>query len=770
MSVNATRVYVDARCLQDPLYQFRGVGHHVSALLRNRPASAAKNCQAIGLVDPILPQLPNEYRQLFDSVSLCLNPSFPSSGSIFISPSPMTHDPRFMLRFVGHEHLLTAAIVHDFIPFDWPGYLTNVSDKIDYLSKLAWLKSSTLFLPNSHYTAKRLTEMLGVDGRKILVTGCSVRASLFEYARQPSAHFAGESRPYFLTVAGGDRRKNAETVVRAVRLLNTHLQNKVQLRIVGHYSPDYKANLEQLAYGTDDFLKFCPGVDDRVLVALYSRALATVVPSHIEGFSIPVVEAAICRCPVIASNCAAHLELISSREALFSSDSVEQLCERLSWIILDENFRERLISGQAPLPQEYHEEVVGSRFWNFIMERFENYFPLKAPSLARRAKPKVAMLSPFPPDQSGVARFTELTLHAARKWFDIDLFTNARRPLHLPEGVRDLGGINVHALLKTRYDSILSVIGNSHFHTPIFELFERYGGPCIMHDSRLTQIYFHRLGEQEFLKFACNLLGRPVSMDEVRLWLQDQELPSLFVEPVIERAEPLIVHTRAYRDLLHKRYGVSAQVATFPPNMWFEHEELGVPNRSTIRHTLEISDNTFLISSFGFLSRSKGVFACIAALDLLRSWNIPAELFLIGEPLGMDRSVQEVAANFGVSEHVHLTKEFVPPERYRNFMIASDAAIQLRTYGFGQPSAGLVDCISAGLPSVSGCSLADACDAPSYVFRIPDNISALLLAERLAEIYAAHLTRGDTEEERTSYCHQHSFEYYAERLTEIMNI
>jgi hypothetical protein len=200
MSANATRVYVDARCLQDPLYQFRGVGHHVSALLRNRATSAAKNCHAIGLIDPILPQLPNEYRQLFDSVRLCLNPSFPSSGSIFISPSPMTHDPRFVLRFVGHEHLLTAAIVHDFIPFDWPGYLTNVSDRIDYLSKLASLKNSTLFLPNSHYTAKRLTEMLGVDGSNILVTGCSVRASLFGYARQPNAHFAGESRPYFLTV------------------------------------------------------------------------------------------------------------------------------------------------------------------------------------------------------------------------------------------------------------------------------------------------------------------------------------------------------------------------------------------------------------------------------------------------------------------------------------------------------------------------------------------------------------------------------------------
>jgi glycosyltransferase involved in cell wall biosynthesis len=770
MSAKVTPVYVDARCLQDPLYQFRGVGHHVSALLRNRARTSAKNFRSIALIDANLPQLPEEYRRLFDTISVCLNPSFPSGGSIFIDPSPMTHDPRFTLRFSAQGHLLTAAIVHDFIPFDWPGYLTNVSDRIDYLSKLAWLKNSNLFLPNSHYTAKRLTEMLSVDVGNILVTGCSVRSTLFEYARQSRTSSVGEPRPYFLVVAGGDRRKNAETVVRAVRLLNPHLSNKVQLRIVGHYTLDYKSDLERLADGGEDFLEFWPGVDDSTLVALYSGALATIVPSHIEGFSIPVVEAAICHCPVIASNCAAHQELIKTQEALFSSDSVEQLTERLNWIILDPNFRERLISSQAPLPEKYHEDVVGRCFWNFIVERFENRFSPKAPSPRGRTKPKIALLSPFPPDQSGVARFTELTLEAARKWFDIDLFTNAPRPLHVPEGVRDLGPINVYALSKTRYESILSVIGNSHFHTPIFELFERYGGPCILHDSRLTQIYFHRLGEQEFLRFAAKLLGRSVGIDEVRVWLQDQQLPSLFVEPVIERAEPLIVHTRAYKELLHGRYGISAQVATFPPNMWFEQEELADSNRAAIRHKLEIADNTFVISSFGFLSRSKGIFACIAALDLLRSWKIPAELYLIGEPLNMDSAVQQVATNFGVLEHVHLTKEYVPTDRYRNFMIASDAAIQLRTYGFGQPSAGLVDCISAGLPSVSGCSLADACDAPSYVLRIPDNISALLLAERLAEIFEAHLTRSDTGEERASYCRQHSFEHYAERLTEILSL
>jgi glycosyltransferase involved in cell wall biosynthesis len=222
--------------------------------------------------------------------------------------------------------------------------------------------------------------------------------------------------------------------------------------------------------------------------------------------------------------------------------------------------------------------------------------------------------------------------------------------------------------------------------------------------------------------------------------------------------------------LLRQRYGVDAEVATFPPNTWFTPEELGGANRSRIRANLGIPEEIFAISSFGFVSHSKGVVPCIIALEILRSWNIPAELFLVGDPALVKSVPEGVASKLGVLDYLHLSKEFVPPERYRNFMIASDAAIQLRTYDFGQPSAGLVDCISAGLPTVAGCSLADACNAPSYVARIPDHTSALLLAERLAEIWERGPASRKTEEERALYCQLHSFEQYAVRLKEIMNL
>jgi glycosyltransferase involved in cell wall biosynthesis len=770
MSFVAPAIYVDARSLQDPEYQFRGIGQHVSSVLRNRVNTAAGKCRLVALVASNLPALPGEYKDLFDEISYCLNPSLPRNGSIFINASPMTHDPKFTFRFISHPNLLTAAMVYDFIPLDWRGYLTQVSQRIDYLSKLTRLKSSTMFLSISRYSAQRLIELTGVSSEDIRVTGASVRSSLFDLARgSRGSALAGSGQPYFLTVGGADSRKNTETVVQAVREINRLSVNPVRLRIVGPDNPEHRASLQELA-GGQQFLSFFSDVDDRTLVELYAGAIATIAPSHIEGFSLPVVEAAVCGSPVIASRCAAHMELIDQPEALFSADNPDELAQRLIQISEHSEFRENLLRAQSPLAERFREDEVRARFWNAVMERFDRRLPPASPALGKHAKPRIAFLSPFPPEQSGVARFTELTLRAARKHFEIDLFTDAARPLVLDDGVRDVGVINIFALLKTGYHSILSVLGNSRFHLAIFDLLERYGGPCIMHDSRLTHVYFERMGGSKFLEFASKLLGRPVQMDEVRRWLEDRELPSLFIEPVLERARPLIVHTRRYQDLLRKRYGIHAELATFPSNFQFSEEELSEGNRTDVRQSLGMKDGAFVISSFGIVDQSKGIFACVVALDLLRSWNIPAELYFVGKGGGLKRQLTQVAVDFGVVDDVHVFDDFVSEEQYRNFMIASDAAVQLRTYDLGQPSASLADCISAGIPVVATCSLAETCDAPSYVARIPDHISSLLIAERLAEIWDRGLSRSETTEERMAHHQQHNFEYYAMRLTEILNL
>ena len=92
--------------------------------------------------------------------------------------------------------------------------------------------------------------------------------------------------------------------------------------------------------------------------------------------------------------------------------------------------------------------------------------------------------------------------------------------------------------MSGRYDGIISVLGNSSSYKHVLALFERYGGPCILHDVRLTHLYFEHLGQPGFFGFAEDLLGSKVPK-EPHTWLMEPDPPSLCVVPVIRRATPL---------------------------------------------------------------------------------------------------------------------------------------------------------------------------------------------------------------------------------------
>lgn len=765
-------IYVDLRCLQDRDFQRRGIGYHTAALLRSRKTSTLSGWKTIGLVDPRMPIPPPDLASLVDEISASVNPPTNSVPALFVDGSPMTHDTRFSLRFQKHPGFLRAAVLYDFIPLDWPGYLPSPAARVEYLAKVARLRSFHLFCPISAYTASRLRELAGVSASRIHVTGASVRRSLYEARKRlpviPSPYDQDER--YFVTLGGDDRRKNTEVALNAVKRLNLLHDRVIPLKVIGFYCDAYKFDLLKLAGHPEGigFLEFYPRIPDEEVVALHAGAIAAIAPSYIEGFSLPVPEAAVCGCPVIASTCAAHRELIEQPEALFDPGDSIGLTDKLEAVFNSPELRDSLLRSQAHLAATFHEEAVGKRFWHAISVGIEA--PRKSLLVSRPQKPELAFLSPFPPDLSGAARYTSMTMNAGGRFFRSAIYTDAPRPLPLRDAHLDGGKVSLAPLAAGRYNAIVSVLGNSAYHDTIFDVFERYGGPCILHDSRLTKIYYHRLGRDKFLELASKLLGRAISMEEAINWLQDRSLPCLFLEPIIERASPLIVQTRTQQALLKKRYGADVQVATCCPTVLFEDECLSDISKQKTRNRHGIASGDFVVSSFGYVGREKGAATCIMAIELLRSWNIPAELYFVGDAGPERNELDRVAMVYDVAEHVHYSLEFVDDSIYSDFLIASDAAVQLRTYALGQLSATLTDCVSAGLPCVASNDLAESCDAPGFVARVPDRFSPLQVAEHLALIWEARGGRASRKEARAAYLQKHNFEYYAQRLVEILGI
>ena len=102
------KIYVDARCLQDENYAFRGVGYHSSTLLKAGRGLLAEQTALVGLIDPGLPSLSENYTEFFDQITEWQSASKPEQGSAFIQLSPMTHDQSVCGRFLDRKGILTA--------------------------------------------------------------------------------------------------------------------------------------------------------------------------------------------------------------------------------------------------------------------------------------------------------------------------------------------------------------------------------------------------------------------------------------------------------------------------------------------------------------------------------------------------------------------------------------------------------------------------------------------------------------------------------------
>lgn len=764
------RVVVDGRCLQDPHYATRGIGQHVRALLRNRQRHGGSDLFLTAVLDRDLPPLNSEDSELFDErrTTAYLPGTYLPSGETraFLSPSPMTHSPLPMARLLMRPDVRCAAIVYDFIPHDeQQRYLASETARIGYATCLAWLRRFDHFMPISRYTSQRLQDLLDVDARRCTVTGVSVRESLLPNGT--------EGRPpgdYVLVVGGGDPRKNPEVAIIAHAGSTRLAVAGIRLLIAGGYSRSLQQSLRAVheeAGGNPALLQFLPQASDEELRDCYASALCTIAPSRSEGFSIPIIEAAANGCPVLASDCAAQAELLDDPEDLFNPDDSERLRLRLEQVALDPEERRRVRQRQANVAQGFTEEQVGRRFWEAMLKLAS----VSAPAVQRGSRPRIAFLTPLPPTTSGVADYSFATLRPLAARAEVEVFSDTK-DARVPDGVRFAGETSALAHLHPRFDAVVSVIGNSHYHLREFELLMRYGSAVIAHDARMLHFYRILLGKERALAAAAAELGRPVSEHEIESWLADENgLPALFLKEIAEAANPLLVHSPVTERYVEERYGSRCVRLPFVPYRRFDAGDITPKARAAARLGLGITDDSLIVASFGYVMSSKAAEDCLWALEMLRAWKFDARLVFVGECLPEAAlGLQSIARSIGVADAVVLFDRPVSEDAYRSWLVAADIAVQLRTYQLGGVSGAVLDCIAAALPTVANEHLADACQAPGYVRHVPDAISAVLVAEAAADIVGAGIHRDRPVAERDAILAERTFDVYGDRLLAAISI
>lgn len=766
-------VYADLRCLQDPGFARRGIGSHAAFLLAAARSLRRGEVTIIGLADAALGAPPAEISALCDSIQYAFAPR-PGEPAVFLWLSPMTHDTRLVARFFDRPEILPCAVVYDFIPLIDPDrYLASRGPLLSYAAALEWLAAAGLFLPISTAVGNEVVTRLGVDPEAVAVTGVALRGAFAarHAGGTPARRPASAPGRYVMFVGGPDPRKNLETVVKALGRTGSP---DPALVIAGGYPDRWRRRVERVnakAEGRTPHrpvrLTFLDHVSDDELAGWYGHAEATVVASRAEGFSMPVIEAMACGSPVIASDIPCHRELVTDPAARFAPDDPDELAARLRAVMADPAAREELIASQRPTPDRFTAARVG--------ERFAAALELRMPGHARRARkavaarrPVIALLSPFPPDRSGVADYTRRTVAALSARADVDVWTDQPEPVADPR-VRAFHGIGNAAWLRPDYDATVAVLGNSHFHAPILAGHLRHGGPCILHDSRLLDLNAWWHGIERTRALAEAELHRPVSEAEVRHWTRHQgEIPTLFLSEVARASAPLFVHSRALADHVARLYGVEAVHLPFALLREFTPRETAAASRQRARAALGIPAGRTVIVTLGIYGATKAPEVCAEAIARLRATGRDAHLVFVGDAGRTAEPVLRRAAEAGVAEAIHFTAEWIDDETWRTWLLAADGAIQLRTHRFGGISGALMDCIAAGVPTVANEDLAAALDAPATVARVPDTFTADMVAGALGSL----LARGDGRDEatRVRYCNEHSMENYVACLLAALGI
>lgn len=151
----------------------------------------------------------------------------------------------------------------------------------------------------------------------------------------------GITEKYVLFVGTRQHRKNLGRLVEAFGLLPETVRSGVQLVIVGaelrrgndELGPDLAANSKIVQTGY---------VPDETLSLLYERASVFAMPSLLEGFGLPLLEAMSKGVPILTSDRSSMPEVVGDAALLVDPTDPRSIASALEQLLVDDGLRERL--------------------------------------------------------------------------------------------------------------------------------------------------------------------------------------------------------------------------------------------------------------------------------------------------------------------------------------------------------------------------------------------------------------------------------------------
>ena len=211
--------------------------------------------------------------------------------------------------------------------------------------KVATSKSQKILVPSKSVQQLLVAEW-NVIKDKIIITPEAVDANILKIVDKMVKNDYEKilnkfkiKKPYLFYVGNAHPHKNVEGLIEAFLVLQQRYPSlKLVLSGYDHY---FWQRLKQENQHKD--IIYAGFVTDDELVALYKGAAVFVLPSFEEGFGIPILEAMVCGCPVVASRAGSLPEVGGEACLYFDPALPEDMVEKISRVLDDDGLRQQLI-------------------------------------------------------------------------------------------------------------------------------------------------------------------------------------------------------------------------------------------------------------------------------------------------------------------------------------------------------------------------------------------------------------------------------------------
>lgn len=349
---------------------------------------------------------------------------------------------------------------------------------------------------------------------------------------------------------------------------------------------------------------------------------------------------------------------------------------------------------------------------------------------------RLAMLSPMPPQKTGIADYTEGLVSGLREYgSEVDVYVPSRLTANNETARRKYRPISNFVPSKYHPVQCIYQIGNNtEFHDEILLHFLRNGGIAHIHDFCLHHIfaYFSYLGDVEIyyalLKkwygdVVCQKIRHYNSKPGFLFWEGKGVLNYPLNEEVLTRAHAIVVHSEFAKDAVTRRFS-DKPVFVIPQRY---------PGISARKHH---KADRLKICSMGFVDPYKCVDRKIEAVGYCREAGIDVQLDIIGRLHPQCQNLPELCAELGVSDLVTFHGA-VDQETFSSFLANSDVAVVLRDPTVGETSAVAMRALQFGIPLIVN-AVGSYAELPAFVQKIPPGPStSRALADLLCQFATA---------------------------------